>query len=94
LAGFLLLGGFGVLVSLPLGGAAARYGRNLGLGGAARTPEFTTKNFADWEYRMSYLYAAYVATWVIHIAYLGSLLRRYTRLRNEIAEFKSRVEEK
>jgi CcmD family protein len=42
---------------------------------------------------MSYLYAAYVATWVIHVGYLGTLLRRYTRLRNEVAEFKSRVEE-
>jgi len=34
----------------------------------------------------TYLYAAYVATWVIHIAYLGSLVRRYTRLRKEIEE--------
>jgi len=34
----------------------------------------------------SYLYAAYAATWVIHIAYLGSLVRRYTRLRKEIEE--------
>jgi hypothetical protein len=43
---------------------------------------------------MSYLYAAYIATWVIHIGYLGSLLHRYTRLRDEIAEFKGRIEEK
>jgi hypothetical protein len=43
---------------------------------------------------MTYLYAAYAATWAIHIAYLGSLLRRYTRLRNEIAELKPRIEEK
>jgi len=43
---------------------------------------------------MTYLYAAYIATWAIHIAYLGSLLRRYTHLRNEIAEFKPRIEEK
>ncbi len=43
---------------------------------------------------MSYLYAAYIATWTIHIAYLGTLLRRYTRLRNEIAEFKGRIDEK
>jgi CcmD family protein len=35
---------------------------------------------------MSYLYAAYILTWVIHIAYLGSLARRYTRLRKEIEE--------
>jgi len=37
---------------------------------------------------MSYLYAAYIATWAIHIAYLGHLLRRYTRLRSEIEESK------
>jgi CcmD family protein len=43
---------------------------------------------------MSYLYAAYIATWVIHIAYLSTLLRRYSRLKNEIAEFKSRTDEK
>jgi CcmD family protein len=35
---------------------------------------------------MTYLYAAYVATWVIHIAYLATLVRRYTRLRKEIEE--------
>lgn len=39
---------------------------------------------------MNYLYAAYVATWVIHIAYLGTLLRRYTRLKSEIEELKGR----
>ena len=37
---------------------------------------------------MTYLYAAYAATWIIHIAYLGTLVRRYTRLRNEIEELK------
>ena len=37
---------------------------------------------------MSYLYAAYIATWAIHIAYLGYLLRRYSRLRMEIEAFK------
>jgi CcmD family protein len=42
---------------------------------------------------MNYLYAAYVATWAIHIAYLGTLARRYTRLQNEIAELKTRIEE-
>jgi CcmD family protein len=42
---------------------------------------------------MNYLYAAYVATWAIHIAYLGTLVRRYTRLQNEIAELKTRIEE-
>jgi CcmD family protein len=43
---------------------------------------------------MNYLYAAYIATWAIHIGYLSSLVRRYTRLRNEVAELKTRVEEK
>jgi CcmD family protein len=33
---------------------------------------------------MSYLYAAYVVTWIIHIVYLGSLVRRYAKLRDEI----------
>ena len=42
---------------------------------------------------MSYLYAAYVATWVIHVGYLGTLLRRYTRLKREIQEFGGRIEE-
>lgn len=39
---------------------------------------------------MSYLYAAYIATWLIHIAYLGSLVRRYNRLRREIQELRDR----
>jgi hypothetical protein len=43
---------------------------------------------------MNYLYSAYIATWAIHIAYLVTLVRRYTRLRDEIAEFKARIEEK
>jgi CcmD family protein len=37
---------------------------------------------------MSYLYAAYIATWVIHIGYLGTLARRYARLRAEIEDLK------
>ena len=35
---------------------------------------------------MKFLYAAYAATWIIHISYLALLLRRYIRLRNEIQE--------
>jgi hypothetical protein len=35
---------------------------------------------------MSYLYAAYILTWAIHIAYLASVARRYSRLRKEIQE--------
>jgi CcmD family protein len=36
---------------------------------------------------MSYLYAAYIATWVIHAVYLGSLVRRYSRLRQQSKDF-------
>ena len=37
---------------------------------------------------MTYLYAAYAATWIIHVSYLSILVRRYTRLRREIDELK------
>ncbi len=37
---------------------------------------------------MNYLYAAYAATWIIHIVYLASVVRRYTRLQREIEELK------
>jgi hypothetical protein len=35
---------------------------------------------------MKFLYAAYAATWIIHITYLGILVRRYSRLRGEIQD--------
>ena len=35
---------------------------------------------------MKYLFAAYIATWVIHGAYLGSLVRRFGRLREQWSE--------
>jgi CcmD family protein len=35
-----------------------------------------------------YLFAAYAATWVIHIVYLGTIVARYSRLRREIEELK------
>jgi len=35
---------------------------------------------------MNYLYAAYIATWAIHITYLAILLRGIARLRAEAAE--------
>lgn len=35
---------------------------------------------------MKFLYAAYAATWIIHIAYLFILSRGYARVREEIAE--------
>jgi CcmD family protein len=38
---------------------------------------------------MTFLYAAYAATWIIHISYLAFVLRRYIRLRNEIKELKN-----
>jgi CcmD family protein len=37
----------------------------------------------------SYLYAAYAVTWIIHIAYLSTVVRRYSRLKREIKELKS-----
>jgi CcmD family protein len=37
---------------------------------------------------MNFLYAAYSATWIIHIVYLGMLVRRYRRLQTEIEELK------
>jgi CcmD family protein len=33
-----------------------------------------------------YLFAAYAATWIIHIAYLATIRRRYSRLKREIDE--------
>jgi CcmD family protein len=35
---------------------------------------------------IKFLYAAYIATWVIHGLYLGSLARRYQRLRRQMRE--------
>ena len=35
---------------------------------------------------MKFLYAAYAATWAIHIAYLITLVRRYSRLKQEVDE--------
>lgn len=35
---------------------------------------------------VKFLFAAYIATWVIHGAYLGSLVRRFSRLRKEFEE--------
>ena len=35
---------------------------------------------------MSYLYVAYAATWAIHIAYLITVVRRYSRLKQEVEE--------
>jgi CcmD family protein len=35
---------------------------------------------------MNFLYAAYAATWAIHIAYLVTLGLRYARLKREIED--------
>jgi CcmD family protein len=35
---------------------------------------------------IKFLYAAYIATWLIHAIYIGSLLRRYSRLRQQMKE--------
>jgi CcmD family protein len=35
---------------------------------------------------IKFLYAAYIATWVIHVLYLGSLVRRYSRLRQQMKD--------
>ena len=33
-----------------------------------------------------FLFAAYIITWVIHAFYLGTLVRRFHRLRQELRE--------
>jgi CcmD family protein len=35
---------------------------------------------------VKFLFAAYIATWVIHSLYLGTLVRRFARLRRELKE--------
>ncbi|MCU1298024.1 MAG: hypothetical protein JWO91_2302 [Acidobacteriaceae bacterium] len=37
-----------------------------------------------------YLYAAYTATWVIHLTYISILVRRYLRLRTEVDQLKGK----
>ena len=39
---------------------------------------------------MNFLYAAYTATWIIHIGYLSTIIIRYARLKREIEELKKR----
>jgi len=33
-----------------------------------------------------FLFAAYIATWLIHALYLGTLVRRFRRLRQQLRE--------
>lgn len=35
---------------------------------------------------IKFLFAAYIATWVIHAFYLGSLIRRFGRLREQMKD--------
>jgi CcmD family protein len=35
---------------------------------------------------IKFLYAAYIATWLIHGLYVGSLVRRYSRLRRQMKD--------
>jgi hypothetical protein len=35
-----------------------------------------------------YLFAAYAASWIIHITYLGTIVARYSRVKREIEELK------
>jgi CcmD family protein len=35
---------------------------------------------------VKYLYAAYIATWLIHSLYIGSLVQRYSRLRRQMKD--------
>jgi CcmD family protein len=35
---------------------------------------------------VKFLFAAYVATWVIHLFYIGTLVRRFSRLRQQLRE--------
>ena len=35
---------------------------------------------------IKFLYAAYIAAWTIHALYLGSLVRRYSRLRQQMKD--------
>jgi CcmD family protein len=37
---------------------------------------------------IKFLYAAYIATWMIHGLYIGSLVRRYARLRRQMKDLR------
>jgi CcmD family protein len=37
---------------------------------------------------IKFLYAAYIATWLIHGFYIGSLVRRYSRLRRQMKDLR------
>lgn len=35
---------------------------------------------------VKFLFAAYIATWAIHLFYIGTLVRRFSRLRQQLRE--------
>ena len=39
---------------------------------------------------VKFLFAAYIATWLIHALYIGSLVRRFSRLRQQLKELGKR----
>ena len=39
---------------------------------------------------MKYLYAAYAATWIIHISYVSILAARYRRLKREMRDLEAK----
>lgn len=39
---------------------------------------------------MTYLYVAYAATWLIHVAYLSTVARRYSRLKREMEQLRKK----
>jgi CcmD family protein len=79
-----------VLVALSAGGLAA------GSGAGPRHGVFDGcwnsiqgQSSAGKEFKVNgvkFLFAAYIATWVIHAFYLGTLVRRFSRLRQQLRE--------
>jgi len=37
---------------------------------------------------VKFLFAAYIATWVIHLFYIGTLVRRFSKLRRELKDLR------
>jgi CcmD family protein len=35
---------------------------------------------------VKFLFAAYIATWVIHLFYIGTLVRRFARLKQQLRD--------
>ena len=39
---------------------------------------------------VKFLFAAYLATWVIHLVYLGTIARRFSKLRQQLRDLNQR----